>query len=824
MPPMSTARRRAVRAVLSALAGGGLTAAGLGGPLAAVVLAAEGTTSTTETTESRSAPVESESHSVEPGGGLTGTTTTPTATGTETTPPPSTTPSPSTSTTPATTTQTTTSSRPPLAPPKNESGPTVVLKRPQKPTSSPNAKHTTTTKSKSKSAKPTGPNEVALSPQAIAAEAAALANTAASVQALGFYRIPLFLLPIYKAAAVQYGVPWQILAAINEIETNYGTDLSVSSAGAIGWMQFMPATWLQYGVDALNAGYADPYNPVDAIFAAARYLRAAGAATNLQAAILAYNHSEEYVSSVLLRAKLISAYPKAIIATLTGLVDGRPPVTGPHVAWVKLPTEPQSSSSATAEATLASAGHGPAPAGHATSPQAVAAAAASAGRPQLVELTSVANAQAVAVDSGRIVKLGASSKLGKYVVLRDVYGDVFTYAALGSLAQTYSLPRPAGGAVTSPVIEAASKQDPAPSRAASAGVQPPLTLHVTAPAHKKAASVASIALVGDETAGGGSKVRLFARPGNPDARAAAVAARTARAQQRRTATKAALKVGAVVPAGTVLGTVTVAHGSSAGHMRFAIRPAGDAGYIDPGPVLVNWAQLQAALHPRGAKAGDALLGATSSDVFLLSKSELERSVLSDPSISIYGCGRHDIASGAIDKRVLAVLAFLARSGIGTTVTALRCGQSAVTATGAPSAFYRGDVVEISAINGLAVSGHQGAGTVTDLAIRTLLTLPAELAPSSIVSLMRYPGSQVTKASAAYADRIRIEFSPAVASVPAATHASAAHRARAAAVPVINVGSLTSRQWESLDGRIGGLPLPTVATKPSSSAIPDPRHP
>ncbi len=73
-------------------------------------------------------------------------------------------------------------------------------------------------------------------------------------------------------------MPWQILAAINEIETDYGNDQSVSTAGAVGWMQFMPATWLSYGVDALNAGYADPYNPVDAIFAAARYLRAAGAA------------------------------------------------------------------------------------------------------------------------------------------------------------------------------------------------------------------------------------------------------------------------------------------------------------------------------------------------------------------------------------------------------------------------------------------------------------------------------------------------------------------------------------------------------------------
>src|SRR5207302_7690832 len=168
-----------------------------------------------------------------------------------------------------------------------------------------------------------GPNNVALAPQLAAGQAAAiaaaLASSSASVQALGFYRIPLFLLPIYKAAAVQYGVPWQILAAINEIETNYGTDQSVSTAGAVGWMQFMPATWLQYGVDALNAGYADPYNPVDAVFAAARYLHAAGAPGDLNTAILAYNHSNAYLSSVLLRAKLISRYPHGVIAALTGL-------------------------------------------------------------------------------------------------------------------------------------------------------------------------------------------------------------------------------------------------------------------------------------------------------------------------------------------------------------------------------------------------------------------------------------------------------------------------------------------------------------------------
>ena len=91
------------------------------------------------------------------------------------------------------------------------------------------------------------------------------------------FRIPPFLLPIYQAAGTQYGIRWEVLAAINEIETDYGRNLNVSSAGALGWMQFIPSSWRTYGVDANSDGEKDPYNPVDAIFAAARYLKAAGA-------------------------------------------------------------------------------------------------------------------------------------------------------------------------------------------------------------------------------------------------------------------------------------------------------------------------------------------------------------------------------------------------------------------------------------------------------------------------------------------------------------------------------------------------------------------
>ena len=111
--------------------------------------------------------------------------------------------------------------------------------------------------------------------------------------------IPPDLVPIYRAAARRYGVPWSVLAAINRVETSFGRNLSTSSAGAIGWMQFMPGTWAGYGVDADGDGVANPYDPVDAINAAARLLSANGASTNLAGAVFQYNHSSSYVSTVL---------------------------------------------------------------------------------------------------------------------------------------------------------------------------------------------------------------------------------------------------------------------------------------------------------------------------------------------------------------------------------------------------------------------------------------------------------------------------------------------------------------------------------------------
>jgi hypothetical protein len=104
---------------------------------------------------------------------------------------------------------------------------------------------------------------------------------------------------IWQAAGNAYGIPWEVLAAINKVETNFGSNLGPSSAGAVGWMQFMPSTWARWGVDANGDGVADPDNPTDAIFSAARYLAACGGQIDIAGAVYCYNHANWYVNDVL---------------------------------------------------------------------------------------------------------------------------------------------------------------------------------------------------------------------------------------------------------------------------------------------------------------------------------------------------------------------------------------------------------------------------------------------------------------------------------------------------------------------------------------------
>src|SRR4051794_7128806 len=284
------------------------------------------------------------------------------------------------------------------------------------------------------------------------------------------FKVPIFLLPIYQAAGIQYGVRWEVLAAINEIETDYGRNLNVSSAGAVGWMQFMPSTWKMYGVDANKDNKRDPYNPVDAIFAAARYLKAAGAQNNLRRAVFAYNHAGWYVDSVMLRARLIAGYPPDFVGSLTGLTEGRFPVA----ARAKYADD------AAERAARARVKAG----------QNAARVIESSPTRRGIDIYSREGAPVVATNDGVVRKIGYSAKTGRYLVLQDVYGNQYTYSQLGSVQRMYPVPKADATPDTSNAAQAIAAnsitaKDPKPTLPASAGSHSRATASATAAAPAK---------------------------------------------------------------------------------------------------------------------------------------------------------------------------------------------------------------------------------------------------------------------------------------------------------------------------------------------------
>ena len=596
------------------------------------------------------------------------------------------------------------------------------------------------------------------------------------------FRIPPFLLSIYQAAGMEYGIRWEVLAAINEIETDYGRNLNVSSAGAVGWMQFMPATWKQYGTDANGDKKKDPYNPVDAIFSAARYLRAAGAEQDLRKAIFAYNHADWYVDSVLMRARLIGGLPSNLVGSLTGLTQGMFPVRAKARYADDL-------DEAEASKRVAKGRNASLP------------VESDEGR-RGIDIYSRPGAAAVAVQDGKVVKIGQTRRLGRFIQLRDAYGNTYTYARLKKIADRHPVPK------SERDVDALAipPRDPKPTAAASAGTQKKTAWRAKAP---KAPSV-------DATQ---AKQRLYAQPTRPEAYKAGgkeqLAAQATASDLKLLGLPAdqvemqELKVGSRVVGGTILGRIGRTSMREATHMRFEIRPAGrGAPRIDPKPILDGWKLLESTAVYR-AKGRNPFFGpdATPSvgQILLMSKADLERRVLKNPRIEIYGGGRRDIRTRRIDRRVLATLEYLASSGLRPTVTSLESGHSTYTASGNVSHHSSGNAVDIAKINGIPVMGHQGKGSVTDVAVRRLLTLQGTLKPAQIISLMEYDGADNTLAMRDHDDHIHVGFTPYLN-----TNSKAGRQLGA----VLRPG-----QWVKLIDRLGEIENPTVRIKPSKDALP-----
>nr|MDQ4041709.1 lytic murein transglycosylase [Actinomycetota bacterium] len=619
------------------------------------------------------------------------------------------------------------------------------------------------------------------------------------------FRIPPFLLPIYQAAGIEYGINWCVLAAINEIETDYGRNLNVSSAGAQGWMQFIPSSWKAYGVDGNGDGVKDPYNPVDAIFAAARYLNAAGAKEDLRRAIYAYNHANWYVDSVMLRSKLVCGLPDPLVGALTGLTQGRFPVAARATY-----ADDVSEREALRRARVGNA----------------AKTVVSSPTRRGINIYSKRGAPVIAVNDGVIRKIGATRKLGRYVVLEDVYGNRYTYARLGRIASTYPSPKPRDVSPASirRELELPTKPpDPKPEQPASAGEQPrqgaPEGRGKGKEGKGKPAPAARTVQV--------SKERLFAHPGRRSSyrnggeqqllqSGKPVAGYTtfeAYFKQvlglpRKDVVLKPLRPGARVIAGTVLGRIDKLRGSRlAPHVHFAIRPAGARSpAIDPMPILNGWKLLETTAIYRAAGRnpfwGRDAKNPTIGQILLMSKEQMQRRLLADPRIEVYDCGRRDVLSGQIDRRVLATLLHLTSSGLKPTVTSLKCGHSYFTKGGAVSMHSSGNAVDIAAVNGISILGHQGRGSITDITIRRLLTLQGNLRPAQIISLMKYEGHDNTLVMSDHHDHIHVGWTPSYGDNAARYHAA-----------------LKPRQWIKLIDRLNEIDNPRVSHKPSKASIP-----
>jgi Transglycosylase SLT domain/Peptidase family M23 len=618
------------------------------------------------------------------------------------------------------------------------------------------------------------------------------------------FRVPPFLLSIYQAAGIEYGVRWEVLAAINEIETDYGRNLNVSSAGALGWMQFMPSTWAMYGTDANKDGRKDPYNPVDAIFAAARYLKAAGYEQDVRRAIFAYNHADWYVDSVLLRARLIAGVPADVIGSLTGLTEGRFPVFA-RARYADDIAEQQ---------LLKRVKRG----------ENAAQLVESDDARRSIDIFAKKGAPVVAVNDGVVKRIGTSKKLGRHIVLQDVYGNRYTYAHLGETSRYYPVPkRDASDPRRSASALSANSSDPKPDQPASAGRQ------FDSSDTKKERNRGGDVPAAQAQASTPVKERMFAHPDMPGAREAGGLEQQLDAQMRLSGKYETfknyfsrpygldpskvrlrpLKKGSRVIGGTILGRIGRTVPGKASHLDFSIRPAGrGAPKIDPKPILDGWKLLEATAiyraSGRNVLYGKDGAGAMSiGQILLLPKPLLEKRVLSDERIEVYECGRDDIRSGQIDRRVLATLAYLAESGLRPTVTSLKCGHGTYTSSGNVSEHSSGNAVDIAMVNGIPILGHQEPGGITEQTVRRLMQLQGTMAPHQIISLLEIGGA--TMAMGDHNDHIHVGFHPMFG-----TNKKLGKQA----IAVLEPG-----QWSDLISRLREIENPVVPTKPSRYALP-----
>jgi hypothetical protein len=499
-----------------------------------------------------------------------------------------------------------------------------------------------------------------------------------------------------------------------------------------------------------------------------------------------------------MRARLIGGLPADLVGSLTGLTQGRFPVAA-KAKYAK----------AVKRSDL-KAHKGTTPA-YVVEPTA---------QRKGIEIYAKRGAPVVAVNDGRILAVGHSRRLGNFVRMQDVYGNTYTYGHLGKVVQRFPVPKPKQ--VSDREARAQVKlppRDAAPAGPAST------TTEQEAKARKeqrKQARAAKARRTAKPAAVAPAKERLFANPDRPNSAKAGGSQQSYELSEgfgaylnrvfgldRSEVDMKALKRGARVTSGTVLGRIGKTSARKAPHLLFEIRPAGrGAPRIDPKPILDGWKLLESTAIYRAAGRnpffGRDAQTPSIGQILLMSKEALSQRVLADPNIQIYECGRQDVRAGQIDRRVLATLEFLVASGLKPTVSSLHCGHSYLTTSGNVSEHSTGTAVDIAAINGVPIYGHQGPGSIAELTIQRLLTLQGTMEPHQIISLMTFKGADNTFAMADHADHIHVGFRPLYGLNPKT----------ARQVDAI----LKPDQWIKLIDRLDSIDNPAVATKPSRYAV------
>ena len=156
---------------------------------------------------------------------------------------------------------------------------------------------------------------------------ASLANDGLPLNASPGTMSPVYETMYLAAAKTCPGLPPEVLMAIGQIESGHGANPGPSYAGAMGSMQFMPATWVAYGVDGNHDGNVDPFDPADAIPTAARLLCADGGADpkTLIDAVALYNPGDPtYAFAVM---EVANGYEKDLPGNPTSTVTAPPTAT-----------------------------------------------------------------------------------------------------------------------------------------------------------------------------------------------------------------------------------------------------------------------------------------------------------------------------------------------------------------------------------------------------------------------------------------------------------------------------------------------------------------